>query len=76
VGRYRSLNAQVAGLQVGQVVRVSQGPDGIEVSGVNPVAEQVVHDALCYDAAGRLRVRPDSLVAKSGVQVRIARGGA
>jgi hypothetical protein len=70
--KYRSLNAKAAHLQASRVIRVSIGPDGIEVSGCDPIAEQVMHDSLVYDARGRLRIHPESLVAKSGVQVRIA----
>ena len=68
---HRSLSARVAGLRAGQVVRIRETSDGIEVSGCNPVAEQIVMDGLQYTASGRLMVRPDSLAVRSGAQFRI-----
>jgi hypothetical protein len=67
-----SLSARALGLRPSQVVKVTpnSGLD-FDISGCNPTAARAVRNSLCYDARGRLRIRPDSLVARSGAQIRL-----
>ena len=77
MARYRSLNHQVAGLRQGQLVTILECNGEITISGCNDFAAQTVRDALYYvpyNGGIRLRVRPDSLAARSGAQFRYTGG--
>ena len=71
--KYRSPACRAVGLAQGQVVKVAVDELGISVSGVNPLAESVVLEGVCYHPSGNLMVHPDSLLSRSGAQVRIRR---
>ena len=66
---YRTLTHKAIGLRQGQVVRIVDGPDDIEIKGCNDLAEAVIRDALQYvprNGGLRLRVVPDTVAGQSG----------